>query len=71
MNAAHDIRILENWIWIYSLVEGVFKKSFLESKALSSKSNLQRKNILEKNENKAQFSLVKSQLMVYQNKQLL
>ena len=34
MNAAHDIKILEYWICIYSLVEGVFKKCFLESKIL-------------------------------------
>ena len=33
MNAAHDIRY---WICIYSLVEGVFKKCFLESKILPS-----------------------------------
>ena len=36
MNAAHDIKILEYWICIYSLVEGVFKKYFLESKILPS-----------------------------------
>ena len=36
MNAAHDIKILEYWICIYNLVEGVFKKCFLESKILSS-----------------------------------
>ena len=36
MNAAHDIKILEYWICIYSLVEGVFKKCFLESKILPS-----------------------------------
>ena len=34
MNTAHDIKILEYWICIYSLVEGVFKKCFLESKIL-------------------------------------
>ena len=33
MNAAHDIRY---WICIYSLLEGVFKKCFLESKILPS-----------------------------------
>ena len=33
MNAAHDIRY---WICIFSLVEGVFKKCFLESKILPS-----------------------------------
>ena len=73
MNAAHDIKILEYWICIYSLVEGVFKK-FLRIKNFAKYqqiSNLQRKNILEKNENKAQFSLVKSQFMVYQIEQLL
>ena len=36
MNAAHDIKILEYWICIYSLAEGVFKKCFLESKTLPS-----------------------------------
>ena len=36
MNAVHDIKILEYWICIYSLVEGVFKKCFLESKILPS-----------------------------------
>ena len=36
MNAAHDIKILEYWICIYSLVEGVFKKCFLKSKILPS-----------------------------------
>ena len=34
MNAAHDIKILEYWICIYSLVEGVFKFFFLESEIL-------------------------------------
>ena len=36
MNAAHDIKILEYWICIYSLAESVFKKCFLESKILPS-----------------------------------
>ena len=36
MNAAHDINILEYWICIYSLAEGVSKKCFLESKILPS-----------------------------------
>ena len=36
MNAAHDIKVLEYQICIYSLVEGVFKKCFLESKILPS-----------------------------------
>ena len=36
MNAAHDIKILEYWICIYSLAEGVFKKCFLESETLPS-----------------------------------
>ena len=36
MNAAHDIKILEYWICICSLAEGVFKKCFLESKTLPS-----------------------------------
>ena len=36
LNAAHDIKILEYWICIYSLTESVFKKCFLESKILLS-----------------------------------
>ena len=36
MNAARDIKIFEYWICIYSLVEGVFNKCFLESKILPS-----------------------------------
>ena len=36
MNAAHDIKILEYWTCIYSVVEGVFKKYFLGSKILPS-----------------------------------
>ena len=36
MNAAHNIKILEYWICIYSVVESVFKKCFLESKILPS-----------------------------------
>ena len=36
INAAHDIKILEYWICIYSLVKGVIKKCFLESKMLPS-----------------------------------
>ena len=79
MNAAHDIKILEYWICIYSLAEGVFKKVFPGIKDFAKYkqiSNLQRKkNILEKqqqkNKNKTQFSMVKSQLMVYQNEQSL
>ena len=77
MNAAHDIKILE-----YSLAEGVFKKVFPGIKNFAKYkqiSNLQRKkNIFEKKQNKnktkqnkTQFSMVKSQLMVYQNEQLL
>ena len=78
MNAAHDIKILEYWICIYSLAEGVFKKCFLESKTLPSINRYpiykeEKNNILEKKQkqNKTQFSMVKSQLMVYQNEQLL
>ena len=77
MNAAHDIKILEYWICIYSLAEGVFKKCFLESKTLPSINRYpiykEEKNILEKKQNKkqkqnkTQFLMVKSQLMVYQN----
>ena len=52
MNAAHDIKILEYWICIYSLAEGVFKKVFPGIKNFAKYkqiSNLQRKkNILEK-----------------------
>ena len=75
MNAAHDIKILEYCICIYDLVEVVFKKSFLESKILPSintypiykeKKTFWKKK-KKKNENKTQFSMVKSQLMVYQN----
>ena len=75
MNAAHDIKILEYCICIYDLVEVVFKKSFLESKILPSintypiykeKKTFWKKK-QKKNENKTQFSMVKSQLMVYQN----
>ena len=70
MNAAHDIRY---WICIYSLVEGVFKKCFLESKILPSiyRCTIYKEKTFwkkKKKENKAQFSLVKNQLMVYQNK---
>ena len=36
MNAAHDIKTLEYLICIYSLVEGIFKFFFLESKSLPS-----------------------------------
>ena len=36
MNAAHDIKILEYWTCIYSVVEGIFKKYFLGSKILPS-----------------------------------
>ena len=77
MNAAHDIKILEYWRCIYRLAEGVFKKCFLESETLPSINRYpiykEKKNILEKNkkkkqkQNKTRFSMVKSQLMVYQN----
>ena len=71
MNAAHDIKILEYWICIYSLVEGVFKKCFLESKILPSINRypiFKEKTFWKKKENKTQFSLVKkNQLMVNQN----
>ena len=70
MNAAHGIKILEYWICIYSLAEGVFKKCFLESKTLPSINRYpiykEKKNKKQK-QNKTQFSMVKSQLMVYQN----
>ena len=54
MNVAHDISILEYWICIYSLAEGVFKKCFLESETLPSMNRYpiykeKKKNILEKN----------------------
>ena len=80
MNAAHDIKILEYWICIYSLAEGVFKKvfpgikNFAKCKQIS---NLQRKKTFwkktkkKRKQNKIKFSMVKSQLMVYQNEQLL
>ena len=64
MNAAHDIKILEYWICIYSLVEVVFKKSFLESKILPSINRypIYKKKTFwkKKNENKTEFSLVKN-----------
>ena len=69
MNAANDIKILGYWTCIYSLVESLFRKCFLESKILP---NINRypiykeKTFWKKNENNTQFSLVKSQLMVYQ-----
>ena len=70
MNAAHDIKILEYWICICSLAEGVFKKCFLESKTLPSINRYpiykEKKNKKQK-QNKTQFSMVKSQLMVHQN----
>ena len=70
MNAAHGIKILEYWICIYSLAEGVFKKCFLESKTLPSINRYpiykEKKNKKQK-QNKTQFSMVKSQLMVHQN----
>ena len=82
MNSAHDIKILEYWICIYSLTEDVFKKVFPGIKNFAKYkqiSNLQRKkNIFEKKQNKnktkqnkTQFSMVKSQLMVYQKEQSL
>ena len=59
------------------MVEGVFKKCFLESKILPSinrypiykeKKHFGKKNKKQKQkQNKTQFSMVKSQLMVYQN----
>ena len=75
MNAAHDIKIMEYWICIYRLAKGVFKKCFLESKTMPSINRYpiykERKNIfkkkLKKKKNKTRFSMVKSQLMVYQN----
>ena len=64
MNAAHDIKILEYWICIYSLVEGVFKKCFLESKILPSINRYpiykEKTFWKKKNENKTEFSLVKN-----------
>ena len=71
MNAAHDIKILEYWICIYSFAEGVFKKVFPGIKNFAKYkqiSNLQRKKIFWKKktkkkqkQNKTQFSMVKSQ----------
>ena len=58
MNAAHDIKILEYWICIYSLAEGVFKKVFPGIKNFAKYkqiSNLQRKKKFwkkQKNKNK-------------------
>ena len=62
---------LRHWICIYGLVEDLFKKCFRESKILPSINRYpiyKEKTFWKKNENKTQFSLVKSQLMVYQNK---
>ena len=70
MKAAHDIKILEYLICIYSLVEDVFKKCFLESKIFPSISRYpiyKEKTFWKKDEFKIQFSLIKSQLMVYEN----
>ena len=63
---------LRYWICIYSLAEGVFKKCFLESETLPSmnrypiykekKKHFGKKQ--KKQQNKAKFSMVKSQLMV-------
>ena len=55
MNAAHDIKILEYWICIYSLAEGVFKKEFpgiKNSAKYKQISNLQRKKTFWKKTNK-------------------
>ena len=70
MNFAHDIKIFDMYLQFGRGCKKVFPgiKNFAKYKQIS---NLQRKNILEKNKNKAQFSLVKSQLMVYQIEQLL
>ena len=67
-----DVFIKTNVCWVY------LKKCFLESKTLPSINRYpiykEKKNILEKKQkkqkqkqNKTQFSMVKSQLMVYQN----
>ena len=61
---------LRYWACIYSLVEGVFKSVSWNQKFLPSINRYpiyKEKSILEKNKNKTQFSLVKNQLMVYQN----
>ena len=75
MNSTHDIKILEYWICIYNLVEGVFKKCFLKSKILSTVNRYpiykEKTFWKKKNENKTQLSLVKIQLILYQNKLLL
>ena len=52
MNAAHDIKILEYWICIYSLEKR--RKKYFGKKT-------------KQKQNKTQFLMVKSQLMVYQN----
>ena len=57
MNAAHDIKILEYWICIYSLAEGVFKKVFPGIKNFAKYkqiSNLQRKKTFWKKNKKKQ-----------------
>ena len=64
MNAAHNINIFKYWICNYSLVAGVFKKCFLESKILSSINRYpiykEKTFWKKKNENKTEFSLVKN-----------
>ena len=77
MNAAHDIKILEYRICIHSWQRVYLKKCFLESKTLPSINRYpicKEKNFFgkktktkKKKQNKTQFSMVKSQLMVYQN----
>ena len=63
MNAAHGIKILEYWICIYSLAEGVFKKCFLESKTLPSINRYpiykEKKTFLKKNKNKTKQNKIK------------
>ena len=62
MNAAHDIKILEYWICIYSLAEGVFKKvfpgikNFVKYKQIS---NLQRKKKTFSKKNKKNKNKIK------------
>ena len=73
MNAAHDIKILDMYL---QFGRGCNKKCFLESQILPNINRYpiykEKKKIGKKtNENKTQFSLVKNQLMVDQNEQLL
>ena len=58
MNAAHDMKILEYWICIYSLAEAVFKivfpgiKNFTKYKQISNLQRRKKQHFGKKNKNK-------------------